>query len=85
MNDYDFVAAATPAEALSFYMNLTGLTRAEALGEGMEEPLEVDDKRMGALVMWDEDTDKESTFKEYLGELLTKGAHFPQIFASSEY
>lgn len=84
INDCDWVVAHSAEEALRWYMEATGCTRAESLVDGRESAAEVTEAQMDALEVWDEDLNKTMTFRERLTEIREKGAASPDMFASTE-
>lgn len=88
MNDCDWVAAASPEEAIAFYLRevADGKDTPENREEYIEEPIEaLAAEHMEKLRYHDSETGKVRSFAEQLALEISEGKPFPSYFASTEY
>lgn len=84
MNDVDYVAANNQIEAINFYKTVD-VDYAQSIEEPY--PVELRDRDLTELKLFDEDAEAPEnlkTFKEELEENLKDGTIFPCLFAAGE-
>jgi hypothetical protein len=82
MNDCEWWAAETLEEAKADYLKETGMKEAD---EPFDDPHELDAEAMDRLRFFDEDEKAKRSFREQLERMVSSGAEFPCLFATTEF
>jgi hypothetical protein len=88
LNDYEWWAAASLAEAIADWKQWTGFGDEEA-AENLDDPRELSDEEMDRLQFAHTEEDdtpyRKQSFRAELAEQIAAGETFPGFFATTEY